>query len=119
MDLLCNYQAIKQSKVILVFDAYRVQGHQTELFNYHNIHVVFTKEAETADMYIEKTTHEIGKKYKVTVATSDGLEQVIIMQQGANRMSATDLKHDMEWIEKNTLEQLKDKLREYKRKEDK
>ena len=114
MDWLCNYQGYKNVNIIVVFDAYKVKGNPGSVERYHNIHVVFTKEAETADMYIEKTTHEIGKKYKVTVATSDGLEQVIIMQQGANRMSATDLKRDMEWIEKNTLEQLKDKLHEYK-----
>lgn len=82
MDLLCNYQALKKSELIVVFDAYRVKGHDTEVSDYQNIHVVFTKEAETADQYIEKFAHEHGKKYDVTVATSDGLEQIIIRGQG-------------------------------------
>ena len=72
MDILCNYQGIRKCQLILVFDAYRVQGHVTELFDYHNIHVVYTKEAETADQYIEKFAHENGRKADVTVATSDG-----------------------------------------------
>ena len=100
MDLLCNYQGYEQIEVIVVFDAYKVKGNPGSVEKYHNIHVVFTKEAETADMYIEKVTHEIGKKYKVTVATSDGTEQVIVMQQGAYRMSATDLKNQLDWVNK-------------------
>ena len=82
MDILCNYQGYKRCTVILVFDAYKVQGNPGKTEKYHNIHVVYTKEAETADQYIEKTVHEIGKKYHVTVATSDRLEQVIILGQG-------------------------------------
>lgn len=96
MDILSNYQGFRKCTVILVFDAYKVEGGVGEIFKYHNIHVVFTREAETADQYIEKTVHEIGKKYRVTVATSDGLEQVIIMGQGAGRMSAQDLKAAIE-----------------------
>ena len=99
LDCLCNYQGYHKKEVIVVFDAYKVKGNPGSVEAYHNIHVVFTKEAETADMYIEKVTHEIGKQHKVTVATSDGLEQVIIMQQGALRMSATDLKKHIEWTE--------------------
>ena len=91
MDILCNYQGYKGMTLILVYDAYKVKGNPGEIFQYHNIHVVYTKEAETADMYIEKTVHEIGKKYNVTVATSDGMEQVIIMGAGAKRMSANGL----------------------------
>lgn len=91
MDILCNYQGYKGMTLILVYDAYKVKGNPGEIFQYHNIHVVYTKEAETADMYIEKTVHEIGKKYSVTVATSDGMEQVIIMGAGAQRMSAGGL----------------------------
>lgn len=96
MDILCNYQGFKQCRVILVFDAYKVEGHTCEVQKYHNIYVVYTKEAETADQYIEKTVHELGKKYHVTVATSDGLEQVIILGQGGLRMSAQELKDEIE-----------------------
>ncbi|MBQ8662939.1 MAG: NYN domain-containing protein, partial [Eubacterium sp.] len=91
MDILCNYQGYKGMTLILVYDAYKVKGNPGEIFQYHNIHVVYTKEAETADMYIEKTVHEIGKKYNVTVATSDSMEQIIIMGAGAKRMSANGL----------------------------
>ncbi len=96
MDILCNYQGFRKNVVILVFDAYKVEGNPGSSQNYHNIHVVYTKEAETADAYIEKVTHEIGRKYKVTVATSDALEQVIILGQGAQRMSAQGLKEEIE-----------------------
>lgn len=99
LDCLCNYQGYHKKEVIVVFDAYKVKGNPGSVEPYHNIYVVFTKEAETADMYIEKVTHEIGRQHRVTVATSDGLEQVIIMQQGALRMSATDLKKHIEWTE--------------------
>lgn len=92
MDILCNLQGYKKCELILVFDAYRVEGKQREIIKYHNIHVVFTKEAETADQYIEKVAHELGRKYQVTVATSDALEQVIILGQGAQRMSAQGLR---------------------------
>lgn len=85
LDKLCNYQGMKQIEVIAVFDAYRVIGHETECFDYHNIHVVFTKEAETADSILKNLLHTNASKYQVTVATSDGLEQVIIPWR---RMSA-------------------------------
>ena len=106
LDRLCNYQGYNKKEVIVVFDAYKVKGNPGSVESYHNIHVVFTKEAETADMYIEKVTHEIGKQHRVTVATSDGLEQVIIMQQGALRMSATDLKKHLEWTEEQIEQHL-------------
>ena len=96
MDILSNYQGCKQCTLILVFDAYKVEGHSEEVLTYHNIHVVYTKEAETADQYIEKTVHKIGRQHQVTVATSDGLEQIIIMGQGANRISARGLKEEIE-----------------------
>lgn len=96
MDIMCNYQGYKDVTLILVYDAYKVKGNPGEIFKYHNIHVVYTKEAETADQYIEKTVHEIGRKYQVTVATSDGMEQVIIMGQGAQRMSARGLLDEVE-----------------------
>lgn len=100
MDILSNYQGYKSIHLILVFDAYKVKGNPGEVSMYHNIHVVYTKEAETADQYIEKTVHEIGKKYDVTVATSDALEQMIILGQGARRMSARGL-----WEEVQAMEQ--------------
>ncbi len=95
MDLLCNYQGFKQCILILVFDAYKVKGGAGAHENYHNIHVVYTKEAETADEYIEKVTQDIAKKHRVTVATSDALEQMIILGQGAIRLSAGDLKEEI------------------------
>ena len=83
MDVLCNYQGYKKCTLILVFDAYKVEGGPGSVMKYHNIHVVYTKEAETADQYIEKTVRRIGRNHHVTVATSDALEQVIIL--GARR----------------------------------
>lgn len=96
MDILSNYQGWKQVKLILVFDAYKVEGNIGSVSKYHNIYVVYTKEAETADQYIEKTVHEISKKYNVTVATSDALEQMIIMGAGATRLSARNLREEIE-----------------------
>ena len=104
MDILSNYQGFIGCTLILVFDAYKVKGNQGEVQKYHNIYVVYTKEAETADQYIEKTTHEIGRKYKVTVATSDALEQVIVMGQGAYRISARDFYEEVERTEKQIRE---------------
>ena len=104
MDILSNYQGFIGCTLILVFDAYKVKGNQGEVQKYHNIYVVYTKEAETADHYIEKTTHEIGRKYKVTVATSDALEQVIVMGQGAYRISARDFYEEVERTEKQIRE---------------
>ena len=98
MDILCNYQGYKKCVLILVFDAYKVEGHECEVTDYHNIHVVYTKEAETADQYIEKVVHEIGRKYQVTVATSDGLEQVIILGQGASLLSARELREEISLV---------------------
>lgn len=96
MDILCNYQGFKKDTLILVFDAYKVEGNPGQVFKYHNIYVVYTKEAETADQYIEKTVHRMNRKYQVTVATSDALEQVIILGQGAQRLSAQGLKDEVE-----------------------
>lgn len=105
MDILSNYQGYRKCTLILVFDAYKVEGHVEEIIPYHNIYVVYTKEAETADQYIEKTVHRIGRQYQVTVATSDGLEQVIIMGQGAHRISAQGLKKEIEDTEKTVREE--------------
>ncbi|MDD6292512.1 MAG: TetM/TetW/TetO/TetS family tetracycline resistance ribosomal protection protein [Eubacteriales bacterium] len=104
MDILCNYQAICKCELIVVFDAYRVKGHDTEVSDYHNIHVVFTKEAETADQYIEKFAHQNGRKYNVTVATSDGLEQIIIRGQGCNLISSRELKEEIDRASKDIMQ---------------
>ncbi len=95
-DILSNYQGFRKCTLILVYDAYKVEGNPGEVMKYHNIYIVYTKEAETADQYIEKTVRRIAKNADVTVATSDGLEQVIIMGQGAHRMSALGLKEEVE-----------------------
>ena len=109
MDILCNYQGYKKCTLILVFDAYKVTGNTGEAIDYHNIHVVYTKEAETADQYIEKLAHKIGRQYHVTVATSDGLEQLIIYGQGCHLMSARDLKEEVAWANEQIREE-KEKL---------
>ncbi|MBS6194307.1 MAG: TetM/TetW/TetO/TetS family tetracycline resistance ribosomal protection protein [Clostridiales bacterium] len=105
MDILCNYQGYKKCTLILVFDAYKVKGNPGSVEKYHNIHVVYTKEAETADQYIEKTVHEIGKRHQVTVATSDRLEQVIILGQGGSRMSARELQEEIQTISRQIREE--------------
>lgn len=104
LDILCNYQGMRGCEVIAVFDAYRVKGHDTEMLDYHNIHVVYTREAETADQYIERFSHENGRKYDVTVATSDGLEQIIIRGQGCRLLSARDLKKEIDYYSRNLKE---------------
>lgn len=105
MDILCNYQGSKKCNLIVVFDAYRVQGRRVEIMDYHNIHVVYTKEAETADRYIEKFAHENKKKYNITVATSDGLEQIIIRGQGCRLLSAREFKEEVELEQKRIREE--------------
>lgn len=95
MDILCDYQAICQMEVILVFDAYRVAGHATEFCDYQNIHLVYTKEAETADYYIEHFAHENSRKYDITVVTSDGLEQVIIRGAGCGLISSREFEEEV------------------------
>ncbi len=98
-DLLCNYQGCRGCEVIAVFDAYKVKGGQGSVEKYHNIHVVYTKEAETADAYIERTTYELGKRHRVRVATSDGPEQLIILGHGALRLSATAFREEVEQVQ--------------------
>ncbi len=100
MDILCNYQGFQKCVLILVFDAYRVPGSPGSIEQYHNIHVVYTKEAETADMFIERVTHEIGKNRRVRVATSDGMEQIIILGHGALRVSARMFHEEVQNVEK-------------------
>ncbi|MCM1382709.1 MAG: TetM/TetW/TetO/TetS family tetracycline resistance ribosomal protection protein, partial [Muribaculaceae bacterium] len=104
VNTLCNYQGFRRCNLILVFDAYRVKGANREVERFHNISVVYTKEAETADMYIEKVTHalksETSKNYRVRVATSDGTEQVIILGNGAYRVSAKEFREEVRLVEK-------------------
>ena len=100
MDSLCNYQGFQKCVLILVFDAYRVPGSPGSIEQYHNIHVVYTKEAETADMFIERVTHEIGRNRRVRVATSDGMEQIIILGHGALRVSARMFHEEVQNVEK-------------------
>ena len=99
MDLLCNYQGYKKCVIILVFDAYKVKGNPGSVEHYRNIHVVYTKEAETADAYIERATYELGKRHRVKVATSDGPEQLIILGHGALRVSAAAFREEMEEVQ--------------------
>ena len=99
-DILCNYPGFKKCVVSLVFDAYRVPGSPGSIEQYHNIHIVYTKEAETADMFIEHVTHEIGKDRRVRVATSDGMEQIIILGHGALRVSARMFHEEVQQVEK-------------------
>ena len=89
MNLLCNYQGYRGCALILVFDAYRVPQNLGTVEKYHNIFLVYTKEAETADSYIERVTYELRGRRKVRVATSDSLEQLIILGHGAVRVSAS------------------------------
>lgn len=97
LDQLCNYQGIKNCQIIVVFDAYRVPGNRNHTLHYHNIIVVYTKEAETADQHIEKFSHKHKSKYDITVATSDGLEQIIIRGQGCKLLSARELKEQIKY----------------------
>lgn len=105
-EILMNYQAYKKCRLIVVYDAYRVSGHPTEYFQMNNIMVVFTKEAETADKFIEKFAHDNAKLYDVSVATSDGLEQIIIRGQGASLMTASDLQDDIRYHNENSRDVL-------------
>ncbi|OPX42328.1 tetracycline resistance protein TetO [Ruminiclostridium hungatei] len=96
LDILCNYQGIRKCRIIAVFDAYRVQGHREETAVYNNIHVVYTREAQTADQYIEKFAYDNQMKYNITVATSDGLQQIIIRGAGSSLLSARELKLEID-----------------------
>ncbi len=103
-DICSNYQGSRGGTLILVFDAYKVKGNPGTVVKYHNIYVVYTKEAETADQYIEKTVHEMGRKHHVTVATSDSLEQMIIWGEGASRLSAGGFYEAVEEARRQTRE---------------
>ena len=105
MDILCNYQGFHKCILIVVFDAYKVKNNPGEISMYHNIHVVYTKEAETADMYIEKTTKQLGHKENVTVISSDGLEQIIVAGHGAKRKSSREFLLEIQAMEKQLREE--------------
>lgn len=105
MDILSNYQGFRKCVVILVFDAYKVEGYAMEIQKYHNIHVVYTKQAETADQYIEKVVHQIGRKYHVTVVTSDGVEQVITRGQGGTLISSREFRDEVELVRRQIREE--------------
>lgn len=105
LDILCNYQGYSGQNLIAVFDAYRVQGHRTEYLDWRNIHVVYTKEAETADRYIERFSHEKAKDFDVTVVTSDGVEQVIIRGQGAALISSREFAEEVKRVNRIIAEE--------------
>lgn len=109
LDSLSNYQGIRQCQIIVVFDAYRVQGHREELIDFHNIHMVFTKEAQTADQYIEKFAHDNQKKYNIAVATSDGLQQIIVRGAGCSLLSARELKNEVEEANRRLRQEYQEK----------
>lgn len=113
MDICCNYQGCMGCTLILVFDAYKVKGNPGSVRQYHNIYVVYTKEAETADQYIEKTVHKLGKKNRVTVATSDALEQMIIWGEGAVRLSAAGFKEAVDMAKSCLQDELAAESRVY------
>lgn len=108
MDKICNYQSFSRSTCILVFDAYRVPRDVEDVIRYHNISVVFTKQAETADTYIERATFEISKKHRVRVATSDGAEQMIVLGHGARRVTASEFKVEVDEANKRMREVIAD-----------
>lgn len=100
LDILCNYQGYKNIEIIVVFDAYKVKGNAGQVIHYNNIDVVYTKEAETADHFIERVTNQLAKNYLIKVATSDFLEQLIVLGKGAVRISAKELKIEIDTINK-------------------
>ena len=105
INIMCNYQGFRRCNLILVFDAYRVKGNHREIETEMGITVVYTKEAETADMYIEKTAHELGRNHRVRVATSDSVEQIIILGNGAIRVSAAEFLAEVTEVE-NTIRKI-------------
>ena len=104
MDILCNYAGYKRCVPILVFDAYKVRGSAREVEKYHNLYVVYTREAETADMYIERATHELAREHRTRVVSSDGVEQIIVMGHGALRVSARAFEEEVNAVEKEIRE---------------
>lgn len=94
-DILCNYQGFKKNEIILVFDGHKSKGNLGSVIQYNNIDIVFTKEAQTADQFIEAVSYSMALDFQIRVATSDGLEQMIILAKGAVRMSAQELKREV------------------------
>jgi predicted RNA-binding protein with PIN domain len=113
LDIMSNYQGIRKCKIIVVFDAYRVQEHKEEIIEYHNIHMVYTREAQTADQFIEKFAHDNNKKFNIVVATSDGLQQIIVRGAGCSLLSARELKIEIE----QANERIKDEYAQKQQKE--
>ena len=109
IDIMCNYQCYKKSILILVFDAYKVKDNIGSTTKYHNIYIAYTKEAQTADMYIERATHELASKYNITVATSDALEQLIVLGQGGKRISSRELRLEVAQLDQEKLEEFRRK----------
>ncbi len=113
-DILCNYQGFRKNEIILVFDGHKTRGNPGSVIHYHNIDIVYTKEAQSADQFIEAVSWQMAKDYQIRVATSDNLEQMIILAKGAARMSARELKREIETADKDikeTYEKKKDKTR--------
>ncbi|MBO5199070.1 MAG: NYN domain-containing protein [Lachnospiraceae bacterium] len=106
-DVLCNYQGFQKNEIILVFDGYKSKGNPGSVIHYHNIDIVYTKEAQTADQFIELVSWQMAGSYQIRVATSDGLEQMIILAKGAVRMSAQELKSEIRRAEKEIRETYK------------
>lgn len=98
-DILCNYQGFKKNEIILVFDGYKTKGNLGSVVHYHNIDIVYTKEAETADQFIEAVSQQMAKDYRIRVATSDAMEQMIILARGATRISARELRREIKEAE--------------------
>lgn len=114
-DILCNYQGFRKNNIILVYDGYKAKGNLGSVIQYNNIEIVYTKEDETADQYIERITQELGKVTTVRVATSDAIEQSIILGQGATRMSARELKLEIEETERQIREVTEERTKKVKR----
>lgn len=110
IHILSDYQGYKQINIIIVFDAYNIKDSVTRQYKFNNVDIVYTKEAETADRFIEKTVHRIGKTKRVRVATSDKLEQIIILGKGATRLSARELKEELETLKKKQYQKYESKL---------
>ena len=115
MDIMCNYKAAVSADVIVVFDAYRIKGHDTEHLDVNNIHVVYTREAQTADRYIEEFAHENGARYDITVVTSDGLEQIIIRGEGCRLISSREFEKEVKRVCDEHLRSYSDGSRESNR----
>lgn len=103
-DILCNYQGYQKNEIILVFDGYKSKGNLGSVIHYNNIDIIYTKEAETADQFIEMITHQLGRQYQVRVASSDATEQMIILGKGASRLSARELQIEIEMAQKKIKE---------------